>query len=174
MPDVKVLTDVADAITAEVRAAYEEPAFAGLIIDEIERSFGDWDDELKHPCTRIDVVPVAIESIELLSRTTDKYVVRTDLAVRKKFDQQERNQDGRLNMAVIDRLIFLLQQLHQRFRPNPHSTNLDRAAGRLPTMQNAVWKQTDPLFHFQRERLRQGGMFFGVFTFRHDVKVTIA
>ncbi|WP_254512857.1 hypothetical protein [Anatilimnocola floriformis] len=168
-----VLDNVADAITEKVRAGYDANAFVGMQIHSIDWNYGDWDDELKQLCTRVDVIPVTFEETSLATRTSDYFLCRCDLAIRCKFDPQLRTQAGPIHRKYVARLIHFMQELYQFLRPNPQSDDADVASGRLPNYRDAVWQESKVLFTFQRERLRTQGMFFGAMSVKYGVRKSI-
>lgn len=167
------LIEVADAATGKISAGFAADRFPGLLIDSLERSYADWEDKLETPCTRIDVVPVAVEDTTVLSRTSVLYLCRVDVGVRRKFDQQNRGTDGRLDKAAIDRLVLFMQELHELFIPQPYNTALEEASGMLPALPGSVWKSTQLVKTYDREKLRDLSTFFGFLSLRFEVRKKI-
>jgi hypothetical protein len=173
MPDA-VLIEVADAVTSKISAGFAANRFPLLLVDSIDRNYADWDDKLERPCTRVDVVPVAIEDSSLSGRDALLFLCRVDVGVRRKFDQQDRDQDGRVDKAKLDRLVLFMQELHQHFVPQPFNTALEEASGMLPALPGSRWKSTQLVKTYDREKLREHHMFFGFLTLRFEVRRKIA
>jgi hypothetical protein len=144
MPDA-ISVAVAKEVTAMLAAADLSQDF------EPERSYADWQLELKSAGTlRVDVVAVTTkQEVELAARGGAKfYTIPVDIAVRQKFGQAAQDEDtGRIEIATVDELVYLVQEIHELFLPN-----------RLENFQAGVWQETkliaNPLHH-HLQKLRQ-------------------
>lgn len=152
------LVEVAEAITREIGEIPD------LVRDvEAERSYADWDlpleefDEL-----RVDVVPVNVSEIELETRGAALHVVRSYIAVRYRFRPEERTDIGRVDVAEVDELILLLQQINNYF--------INGGQGRrLLFMPEAVWTASDVRTWYMREHLREMAQFTGIIELKYEV-----
>jgi len=164
MPDEQaVLVKVADGVTAEINAALEAGEFEGLQFTA-ERSYADWkDDELEDlDCLHVDVVPVRYDNTDLDSRGSVGYVCSVDIGVRKKFGQGDNSQSGRIRKEEVDRLVLLVEQLHEHF-----------CKDLLSTFEDATWRDTKIPTTFSRRHLRDARLFLGVIRVSFDVSKSL-
>lgn len=153
-----VLTTIADAITAELAAAVRDGKFEGMQFTP-ERSYADWDDDLKDlDCLRVDVVPVGHEDASRETRGSLKYDCSIDIGVREKFGAEARDKHGRIQVERVDRLALLIEEIHEFF-----------ISRRLTGLEAAVWVETKIVSSYDREKLRDLGLFVGFVrvTYRH-------
>src|SRR5688572_19427482 len=130
-----VLITLADAITAELNDA----TWDGLTF-EAERNYADWDLELKDFDTLyVDVVPVDFGETELDGRNSVGYSPSVDIAIRKKFRQADLTDAGKIDLEEIDRLVLLVQEMHEFFIKPSDDTTIGR---RLQTYTDASWRDT--------------------------------
>lgn len=153
-----VLIEVADALTAELRSAVEDGEFAGLHFDP-ERSYADWDEELADlDCLHVDIVPATYDETDLDTRGSVGYVVSVDVVIRKKFSQEKRQQNGKIDPEEIDRLVLFVEEIHEYL-----------CKIRLTGYEDASWKEAMIRSAYSREHLRTMGMFLGVIRVSFDV-----
>lgn len=154
-----ILVQVADGMTAELAAAHDSGKFAGLVFTP-ERSYADWkDDELEDlDCLHVDVVPVGHDSSDQEDRGAVGYVCTSDIGIRKKFGPRSNAQSGRIRRTEIDRLVLLVEEIHEHF-----------CMERLPTFESAIWRETKIRTTFSRRHLRDMRMFLGVIRVSYDV-----
>jgi len=150
---------VADAVVAEINSA----AVAIGLPDGIEarRSYADWDESFEGlKTTAIDVVVTAANSsagsiIELESAGSLEYKPMIDIAIRKRFELEDRDpSDGRLLNASVDPLVTLLQDIHEHFVSQRNSVVLDDETA-------ANWIEGNVMSWVNQRKLRQG-LFEGV------------
>jgi hypothetical protein len=109
---MSLIIDLADAVLADL----EEQDF-GVVI-EWERSYAEWDLELKSAETekvRGDVVPVFNSSVGLETRGSLLYELTIDIAIRRRFAASDVDEAGRLYKAEIDQLVGVLEAVHKHF-----------------------------------------------------------
>ncbi len=133
MPGNATLVDVAEA----VKRAVEERDFGELLV-AVERSYADWDMELESNATaRVDVVPVGFDVDQETRAGRLKLNCTVDVGLRKRLDSQESS--GRVKVSEVDGLMLTLQEMAESFIPG----NPADFAGRLPTLPEAVWQNTE-------------------------------
>ena len=155
-----VMIETADAIVA---AMIDAPAATWELTDlQPERSYADWDEKLEDlDELRIDVVPSGIES-QLEHRGQLAYRVSTDIGVRQRFGQVSQDiNTGRIQLATVDRLALLTEQIHEYFTTD-----------RLTDYLAAVWISTEYRVPFLREHLRELRQFTAIIRIVHDVTKT--
>lgn len=155
---VAVLIEVADAVTSELQTAVDANEFTGLQFVP-ERSYADWDEELADfDELHVDVVPVNYDQTDLDARESVGYVVSVDVVIRKKFSQEKRLQDGKIDKEEIDRLVLFVEEIHE-FLCKLTLTEYD----------NAIWRETAIRSAYSRDHLRTMGMFLGIVRVSFDV-----
>lgn len=161
MPDA-VAVSVAKAVEAHITAAVAADAFHQSFT--LERSYADWDLELKEAeGLRVDVALVTTKHMAELAARGGKlaYTVPVDVAVRRRFGRDNQNDDtGRVLVSKVDELMLLVEQLHEQFTQQ-----------RLTDPLTSVWKE-DPkiLVAPSVKHLRDMKMFYGLvrLAFRTD------
>lgn len=149
-----VLVQVAEAVAAELR----EHDF-GVTFDAIERNWADFEVELEELNTlRCDVVGVLPE-VDFDTRESLNYVCPVDIVIRKRFGQADQTDCGRIEIAEIDRLVLLVEQINELF--------CDPDGKRLATFDSATWKATDIRACASRDHLKKR-MFLGVIRVTYD------
>ncbi len=122
---------------------------------EAERSYADWELGLTDAGElHVDVVAVTTEQkTELVARgARARYTVPIDIAVRYRFGEQDQDdQSGRIDVAKIDGLVLLVEQIHEQFLPN-----------RLTEFTDAVWVETKILVCPLLKHLRELRQFTGI------------
>lgn len=119
------------AVSVMVAEAVKERIIAGAdSLTETEytvrRSYLEWDLDLKGlekselsdgEMLTIDVVAhTTDQETELSSRDTNRFTVPIDIAVRRKFGENEKDKTtGRIKIKEIDRYVLLIQELHLMF-----------------------------------------------------------
>lgn len=153
---------MAEAVQVEVAEAVRDILAAnkfGHSFDP-ERSYADWDMDLTEETgTLVDVVGIVVSS-EWITRNQLRYRVAVDIAVRRKFGLAE-GSNGRLDVAEIDKLCALVQDVHEYF------CNPDNA--RLTAYEPATWDSTEIRTVPDKEALRRR-QFTGVIRVTYDVK----
>ena len=160
---------VADAVAAEINSA----AVAIGMPDGIEarRSYADWDENFEGlKTTAIDVVFAASNSsmgslVDLESAGWLSYRPMIDIAIRKRFEPTDRDNDGRLLNASIDPLVTLLQSIHEHFALARNSVVLDDATA-------TNWIEGNVMSWVNQRKLRQG-FFEGVVRIKFDYRRAI-
>lgn len=116
---------------------------------------------------RIDVQVGDCETTPI-SRETTKYVCRTDVLVRKHFIQAESDEDtGRIDTTEIDRIIRLVEEIHDYF-----ARNSDTHSGRrLTTYEDAAFNMVEYRPLYFPEHLRENRQFTGIVAVTYQVIV---
>jgi hypothetical protein len=160
---------VADAITTEINS---ESVAIGLPTGiTARRSYADWDENFEGlRTTAIDVVFAAANSsmgslVELESAGWLRYRPMVDIAIRKRFEQADRDTDGRLLNASVDPCVTLLQSIHEHFVARRNSVVLD-------DLSEASWIEGNVMSWVNQRKLRQG-MFEGVVRIKFDYRRAI-
>jgi hypothetical protein len=121
MPAVAV--SVADAVVKQIESATLSQQVTP------RRSYADWEldlsksDLLEHreaDKLHVDVVAQMTEQrVELAARGGRlKYIIPVDIGVRRKFGADKQNDDtGRIDIAEVDALMLLVQELYELFMP---------------------------------------------------------
>jgi hypothetical protein len=160
---------VADAVAAEINSAASDIGLPDGIT--ARRSYADWDENFEGlKTTAIDVVFAASNSsmgslVELESAGWLNYRPMIDIAIRKRFEQVDRDNDGRLLNASIDPLVTLLQSIHEHFVAQRNTVVLDDATA-------ANWIEGNVMSWVNQRKLRQG-MFEGVVRIKFDYRRAI-
>lgn len=139
---------IADAIQLMLAAA----TLSKVI--EPERSYADWDLELKEYDTlRVDVVAVTTEQqSDLAAKGVIRFTVPVDIAVRYRFGADKQDDDtGRIDVAKVDELVLLVQEIHSLFTPN-----------RLTDFQAGAWVSTRIVVNPSNKHLREMRQFLGI------------
>ncbi len=159
---------MADAIAVSVANAvvsYLAAAGTTTSIDP-ERSYADWELALEDAETlHVDVALVTSElGIGLSARGMERFVVPVDVAIRKRFGTDKQDDDtGRIDLANIDELMLLTQEVFEAFLPH-----------RLTTFTDAVWESTKVLVAADRDMLRTARQFTSVIRVTFVVNKAIA
>jgi hypothetical protein len=142
-----LIVEIADAVVTALKAAE-----FGMEIPW-ERSYGDWDLELKEiGCVRGDVVPVFDAQVELETRGSVRYELNIDIALRKRFSSQTDIDCGRINRDEIDKLLYVVQRMQQQFVATRPSDDSVWSPSR--TQQVQAW--------YVKAHLREWNQFTGV------------
>lgn len=111
LTNTAALVYVADLVTAALNAH----DFGEGVDFKADRNYADFDvpledlDEL-----RLDVVPMNHVTSELIARGAVGYDVNVNIALRKRFTPSETEPgNGRVDVAEVDRLVLLLEQIHE-------------------------------------------------------------
>lgn len=170
-----LLQKTADAVAARIVERYQAGYFEGVSVDTIDSNYGLWPTEkLSQPGCRIDVVPMRIAKTELIARGLINYEHVVHVGLRRKFDQQDREQCGDLRKDLLDRMLLLEEQLIELFIPNPEGATPEEQAGILPTLPDATWIGTDVLATYVYDHLKTNGQFFGYFAMTFRVRKKVA
>jgi len=149
------LVKVADAVTDELRKL--ESIHVGRIYPE--RTYGEFADSLEElEELRVDVLPVDYTETSANTRESIGYVCAVDIAVRKKIGPVDRYPSGRLRRRAIDRLIGLVQEIHE-FLFNRRLTKYEEAA----------FESLDLLQGYSWERLSNDQLFWGAVRVKYRV-----
>lgn len=157
MPDA-VVTAVTKGVLAELAGA----VFSQTITPE--RSYADWElaleteraedgnrllvDVVGHMTTQ-EVMPAARGDV---GSPKLRYGVTVDIAVRKRFDQGQRDGDtGRVQLAEVDELVYLVQEIGEHF-------NLQR----MNEFTAATHDKTEVVVNPDRLHLREFKQFTGI------------
>jgi hypothetical protein len=156
MADPAIIVQLAEAVKAQIAAGDWSQAFV------LERSYADWTLALDEPSDqpRVDVVPNGTQ--QLVDQTTFdgrlSYTLSVDIAVRYKFGpDKQQDDDGRIELAEIDKLMILAQELWENLPP------------RLDTMTNAVYSDAKILAHPDKKSLRDLRQFLSAFRLVFEV-----
>jgi hypothetical protein len=148
-----VEVSIADAMVSDLDGASLSQTFTPV------RSYADWvqpleqDDALKESTLYVDVVPVATaQEIDAASQVTLAYTCPIDVAVRYKFGQDKMDSDnGRVVLAEIDKLMLLVQEIHELF-----------TLRRMQSFNDAAWQGTKRLVAPHKPHLRDFRQFTGI------------
>lgn len=138
-----VITDVADAVVAELNAA----SFSQTV--EAVRGYVPQFDLAEMKDLHVTVVPKGV-SILPGSRSQNQHDLAIDVAVQKKLDKADNTE--------IDALMGLVDEIADRFRLR-----------RLDSYPNAVWLKTEQQPIYSQEHLDQMRQFTSVLTFTFRV-----
>ena len=156
------LVELAEAITTTLAAA----SFATGVFIPV-RSYADWNDTLDelNEDLQVDVVPVGHDIAELEARESMKYESGVDVAVRKRFGTASQNAStGRIELAEIDDLVLLVEQIHELFcKEAVTSATID-----------ASWLDTTIRATYIREHLREHRQFTGIVRIRYRLSKATA
>jgi hypothetical protein len=153
-----VLVDVAEAVTVDLRTAVVAGEFDGIDFDPV-RSYGEWKDEQGDiGCLRVDVVPIPHLETDNDARESVGYAVSVDIVIRKWFGQKDSDPGGKIELAEIDRLVLLTEEIHELF-----------VEARLTTYDEASWRETSIRACAPRDHLQNYSMFLGVIRVTFDV-----
>ena len=153
--------DVAKAIALEIKN------HTFTLSPEVHRRYMQEKDLLlKHgDDLRIDV-QVGDCTTDIITRAETKYMCRTDIAVRKHFVQAEEDADtGEIDTDEIDRLILLVQEIHDFFTRNSD----DGSGRRLATYNDATCESAAFRPLYVPDHLREHRQFTGIVTVEHKV-----
>lgn len=146
-----VVVEVASAVKAMIATAQSTLSQTEFTL---ERSYADWELELKNASElRVDVAAVINKQrVELGTRGSWDYVIPVDIAVRKRFkDSEWQDENGRAEVASVDALMLLTQNLFELFMPQ-----------RLTGFTDGVWESTEILVAPVTEHLRKHKQFTSV------------
>ncbi len=149
---------IADAVATEIESARVALGLPDGVSPR--RSYADWDENFEGlKKTAIDVVFAASNSamgslVELEAAGWLAYRPMIDIAIRKRFEQSDRDTDGRLLNASVDPLVTLLQSIHEHFAARRNTGVLDDLAG-------ANWLEGNVMSWVNQRKLRQG-LFEGI------------
>ena len=161
---------LADAVTAVLnagKASFTSLTAAELAALTVRRSYPDWDDDFKGlDSLAVDVVFVSSgassgDLVELDSETTLNTDTAVDVAVRYRFAATDRDNAGRLKNASVDRLVSLVQELHEELAG-------ERMQALTIAGLSANWLDTSVRTYCDYKRLREGS-FLGVVRVRYNV-----
>lgn len=163
---------LADEITALLNAAVAASSFTSLTADDltaltVRRSYPDWDDDFKDlKNLAVDVVPVTSGSsggdlVELDSETSLATEPAVDVAVRYRFPASDRDQDGRLKNAPVDKLVSFVEEIFRELA-GERMQALDIAG------LSANWIDTTVRTYCDYKRLREGS-FLGLVRLRYNI-----
>ncbi len=161
LTNTAALVYVADLVTAALNAH----EFGEGVQFQAERSYADWDlaltdaDEL-----HVDVVPVGHPTAVLRSRGSVTYEVTVNIGLRKRFTQGESEKsDGRITLAEVDRLVQLLEHIHELM------CGWDKRS--LAT--DVAWQNSRITDSFVPEHLRQNRQYTGLILLTYHVSKTL-
>ena len=119
------------------------------------RNYSDWDYELKDDQKlRVDVVLASNEQLATpATRSSINYTVPVNICLRKKLGTDKRDDDtGELDVAAIDSLMLLVQEIHELF-----------TLERLADFTCGAWQATKILAAPIPQHLREmGGQFTAI------------
>ncbi len=146
-----VIVKGADDIVASLKAAIEGgEKLIGLEFTP-KRSWAEWKtEELEDAdCLQVDVVPVRHEDDDLDDRESLGYICSYDVGVREKFGPQDAAQNGRTRQERIDRLVLLVEEIHEHF-------------AMLQLDDDEVWQGAKIRMSYSPVHLRDKNMFLGI------------
>ena len=167
MIDYSPAVNVAVAIAAELTAAVAAETF--VLDPTVRRGYiQDRDLKLENITTlRIDVQVAECES-EPLSRKTMIYRCRTDICIREKFEQSERESStGAIKTSEIDNRLILVQQIHDFLARDTD----DSPGRRLDDMADAVFEEIEFRPFYYPQHLRENGQFTGIVSVVYGVRI---
>jgi len=110
MPDA-VLVAAAEA----VKTAFNGHVFSVTPL-VAERSYADWDLALEDAGTlRADIVQAGYAKIEMATRGEIRYEPFVDVGIRKRFGEGDQAANGRIDVADIDALVLLVEEVNEFF-----------------------------------------------------------
>ena len=128
-----------------------------------KRSWADWRMPLTEDGLFVDVVPGGITSSELEDRADVVYHVETDIVLRKKIPQEDREgRTGRIRNEALDQLSLLTEQLHEFFLTE-----------RLTDFDQAVCSDSTVRVSYARDHLQELSQWTSIVRVTHDVTKTI-
>lgn len=148
-----VVVTVAEAVKAMIATAKTADGFSQTEFT-LERSYADWELELKKATDlRVDVVAVINKQrAELDTRGSYAYTVPVDIAIRKRFAQdQQDDATGRAVVEEVDALMLFTQEVFEVFMPE-----------RLTDFSDGVWESTEILVAPHHDHLRTLKQFTSV------------
>lgn len=155
---------LADEVAAVINTAGTAGEFAPLEF-RARRSYADWDDEYKDlEDLAVDVVFTASNSgqIDLDSASSLGSQPTIDVAVRKRFQQADRDETGRLKNTSVDPLVRLVEQIHELLVAE-RGESLELGDGIT-----ANWDESN-VVSWVNQRLLREGLYEGVVRIRFDV-----
>lgn len=160
------LTQVADAIVAELNAAAGSGAFGDeFVAMQARRSYACEDMKLRDVgVLRVDVIP-SVWQTELATRNSVKHTIGCDIGVRYRFpDDFQDAETGLVDSAPVDDLVALLHQLWEYFMPATDSGD----PRQLTDLPGAAWESTEIKAPFVPQHLEEMQQYTGI------VQVTFA
>jgi len=160
--------NVATAIASELAAAVAAETFT--LDPTVRRGYvQDRDLQLEEiAALRIDVQASDCDA-ESASREAIVYTCRTDLAVREKFAQSERETStGEIKTSEIDARLVLMQQLLEYFA---RDRDTDLTGRRLTDMDGAIFEEVEFRPQYYPAHLRDNGQFTGIISVVYKVYV---
>lgn len=158
---------IADAVAAEINSAASDIGLPDGVT--ARRSYADWDENFEGlKTTAIDVVFAASNSsmgslVELESAGWLEYKPMIDIAIRKRFEQKDRDPStGRILNESVDPFVTLLQDIHEHFVTRRNEVVLDDATA-------ANWIEGNVMSWVNQRKLRQG-LFEGVVRIKFDYR----
>lgn len=150
---------IADAVTAKINAAVLAESL-DVLGATVRRSYADWDEDFKG--LDVPVIDVVFVSHQNSSSSTVslgcagmlEHNPSVDIAIRKRFDADDRGKDGRLKNESVDPFVSLLEKIHKLFVA-------DRTGTVLPDEPNAKWQEADVKSWVNQRKLRKS-LFEGV------------
>lgn len=149
------LVQVADAVTAAIAGHDFGIQF------ECERSYPNWDLKLEDAdCLRVDVVPAELVRSDIDDHKSAVYDCAIDIGVRKRFDQNDQEPlTGRIEKTEVDRLIYLVEQIHDYFCDD----------GKRELADNMNWRSTVVRAAYIREHLKDWRQFTGIIRITYEI-----
>lgn len=138
-----VITDVADAVVAELNAATFSQSFTAKRHYQPRYELADLQ------TLHVTVIPSGLTT-QLLGRGQSQREVAIDIAVQKKLDQEQN--------ADVDPLMALAEEIAEHFRGR-----------RLTDFPNAIWSKTEHRAIYATEHLQQYRQFTSVMTLTFKV-----
>jgi hypothetical protein len=158
LTNTAALVYVADLVVAALNAH----DFGEEVRFKAERSYADWDLKLEDAGElHVDVVPTGIPSAVLNSRGNAGYDVTINIGLRKRFGQEESEQHtGRIDLAELDRMVQLLEQIHELLCGQDKRVLASDVAWQASTITDA----------YVAEHLRQNRQYTGLILATYRVK----
>ena len=164
MPTLGIPIRTANAVVTELLAASFETSVTGKVF----REYPIWDEDFKGLDTlRVSVVYV-VHATEVLLDTQNsiQYLPAIDICIRKRFGiDDDDDTTGKLLLASIDPLVYLLEQIHEHFIAERNSIPLDDET-------TAKWLEADIKSWVNLKKLRKG-LFEGVVRITFSIRKTI-
>jgi len=160
---------MSNAVSVEVAQAVTDQLAAATLSQTInpERNDADWELAMEEASDlHVDVVAVTTDQkIELSSRSTVCFTVPVDIAVRRRFGNDKQDAKGRVNIAEVDALKLLVQEIFLLFIPQ-----------RLTEFPAGAWEETKISVCPLVKHLKDNKQFTGIVrvTFRVDQTINPA
>jgi hypothetical protein len=161
LTNTAALVYVADLVAAALNAH----EFGEGVAFKAERSYADWDLKLEDAGElHVDVVPMGHPTAILRSRGSVTYRVTVNIGLRKRFTQQESEQQtGRIDLAEVDRMVQLLEQIHE----------LMCGWDKRSLADNVAWQESGITDSYVAEHLRQHRQYTGLILLTYHVTKTL-